>query len=163
MDGRLLLLDRKRERIGESAHWDLLRPLAQRWAAPDVYVEKGFIGTTLVVDATKAGIRIQPVSPDTDKITRSIPAANRVRAHTVFWPDWVPWLDEWMDEIAGFPSWAHDDQADSFFYAARIASAHWTPPSLAPMPGRPAFTDVDRAYEAATGITGSVDLSRADW
>jgi predicted phage terminase large subunit-like protein len=163
MDGRLLLLDRKRERIGEHAHWDLLRPLVTRWAAPDVYVERGFIGTTLVVDATKAGIRVQPVTPEKDKVTRSIPATNRLRAHTVYWPDWVDWLDEWEDEIAGFPTWAHDDQVDTLSYATRIASAHWTPPpDRQPRPNT-TRTAADRAYEAATGIRGSVDLTRADW
>jgi predicted phage terminase large subunit-like protein len=163
MDGRLLLLDRKRERIGEQAHWDLLRPLVVKWAAPDVYVEKGFIGTTLVVDATKAGIRIQPVTPETDKVTRSIPATNRVRAHTVYWPDYVPWLDEWEDEIAGFPSWAHDDQVDTLSYAARIASTSWTPPVHVPPRTNGRRTDLDRAYEAATGMSTGIDLSRADW
>jgi predicted phage terminase large subunit-like protein len=163
MDGRLLLLDRRRERIGEQDHAKLLEPLARLWAAPDVYVEKGFIGTTLVVDATKAGIRIQPVTPDTDKITRSIPAANRLRSHTVYWPDGVLWLDVWEDEIAGFPMWAHDDQADTFFYAARIASAHWTPPSKVPVRPNGHRTDMDRAYEAATGNRAGVDLTRADW
>ncbi len=163
MDGRLLLLDRRRERIGEHAHWDLLRPLVVRWAAPDVYVEKGFIGTTLVVDATKEGIRIQPVTPDKDKITRSIPAANRLRAHAVFWPDGATWLDEWEDEIAGFPSWAHDDQLDCFAYAARIVSAHWVPTSKVPPRQNGHRTDADRAYEAATGNRTAIDLSRMDW
>lgn len=162
MDGKLLLLDRRRQRVGEQAHWDFLRPLVQKWAAPDVHVEKGFIGSTLVIDATKAGVRILPVTPDSDKITRAIPAANRIRSHTVFWPDWVDWLDEWEDEIAGFPSWAHDDQVDTLAYAARIASAHWTPPAPPVRPNR-TRSDVDRAFEAATGMHEGVDLSRAEW
>lgn len=167
-NGRLLLLDRRRGRLGEEQHWDLVKPLCVRWACPDVYIEKSFISSTLVRDATAAGIRVQPVMPENDKITRSIPAANRVKAHTVHWPDYVAWLDEWEDEIAGFPAWKNDDQADTFFYAARIASAHWTPPqareagTVADRLAR-AFTPADRAYEAATGLRGEVDLSRADW
>lgn len=163
MDGRLLLLDRKRERLGESAHWSMLEPLVRLWACPDVYVEKGFIGTTMVIDATKSGVRILPVTPDTDKITRSIPAANRTRAHMTFWPEHASWLDEWEDEIAGFPTWANDDQLDTYSYAARIASAHWTPPVKTPPRPNGHRTDVDRAYEAATGQRGGVDLSRAEW
>jgi predicted phage terminase large subunit-like protein len=163
MDGKLMLLDRKRERIGEEAHYDLLAPLVTKWAAPDVHVEKGFIGTTLVVDATKAGIRILPLTADTDKITRAIPATNRIRSHTVFWPEGVDWLDEWEDEIAGFPTWAHDDQVDTLSYAARIVSTHWTPPNHVPPRPNGHRTDADRAYEALTGLTGGVDLSRAQW
>jgi predicted phage terminase large subunit-like protein len=164
MDGQLILLDRKRQRVGESDHCDFVKPLCVKWAAPDVYVEKGFIGATFIRDATMAGIRIQPVTPDTDKVTRAIPAANRIRSHTVFWPEWVIWLDEWEDEIAGFPTWAHDDQVDTFSYAARIASAHWTPPPDDPDPA-PARrrTDTDQAYEAATGLPSGVNFTTAEW
>lgn len=167
LEGQLILLDWSRERIGESAHWDLLRPLCRKWAAPDVYVERGFIGATLVIDATRAGIRVQPVSPEKDKVTRAIPATNRLRAHTVFWPAEASKLDEWCDEIAGFPTWTDDDCVDTFSYAARIASAHWTPPAVDPdrfqMIERPRQTDADRAFEAATGLPASVDFSKADW
>ena len=168
-NGRLVLLDRARGRFGEDEHWDLVRPLTVRWACPDVYVEKSFITATFVRDATMGGIRIQPLTPDKDKVTRSIPAANRVRSHTVHWPDYVGWLDEWEDEIAGFPMWAHDDQADTLFYAARIASAHWTPPQVADARTRAvraaqASTAVaDDEYRSSTGLPGHLDLSRAEW
>lgn len=163
MDGRLLLLDRRRQRVGETAHYDLLAPLCTKWAAPDVYVEKGFIGSTLIRDATMAGIRIQPLTPDKDKITRAIPASNRLRAHQVFWPDWVDWLDEWEDEIAGFPTWPNDDQTDNLSYAARISSAHWTPPPKAPPRPQPRHPDADRAFEAATGLPAEVNLNAVQW
>jgi predicted phage terminase large subunit-like protein len=167
--GRLVLLDMKRARLGEEEHWTLVAPLCKRWACPDVYVEKSFISSTLVRDATQMGLRIQPVAPDTDKITRSIPAANRVRAHTVHWPDYVGWLDEWEDEIAGFPQWAHDDMADTLFYAGRIASAHWTPPHGVAERTRDEWTiradsvAAEHAYRASTGMAGEIDLSRAQW
>ena len=166
LDGDLVLLDRSRQRIGEAAHWALIKPLCVRWACPTVYVEKGFIGSTLVIDATRAGVRVLPVTPDKDKITRALPATERLKSHTVFWPDSsaAPWCDEWCDEIAGFPTWPHDDQADVFAYAARVVSAHWSPPPVDPEPYRPVTrTADDLAFEAATGVTGGVDFSRADW
>lgn len=168
-NGRLVLLDRRRARLGEEDHWSLVEPLCRRWACPDVYVEKSFISSTLVRDATQAGIRIQPVTPDTDKLTRALPAANRVKAHTVHWPDYVDWLDEWEDEIAGFPTWPNDDQADTLSYAARVASAHWTPPvDLAVATRRAqqaarAASVANRAFESATGLNGAIDLSSAEW
>lgn len=167
--GDLILLDRRRARLGEDDHWSLVEPLCVRWACPDVYVEKSFISSTLVRDATKAGIRIQPVTPDADKITRAIPAANRLRTHTVRWPDYVDWLDEWEDEIAGFPAWPNDDQADNFAYAARIASAHWSKPlDVSALTQRSrAAAEAERVstavYEAETGLNGAIDLSRAQW
>jgi predicted phage terminase large subunit-like protein len=165
--GRLLLLDRRRARLGEEEHFKLVVPLAKRWACPDVYVEKSFISSTLVRDGTMLGLRIQPVNAESDKITRALPATGRVKSHTVAWPDYVDWLDEWEDEIAGFPVWAHDDQVDTFSYAARIASAHWTPPKGSDYHAEEAtlraLAPSHRAYEAATGMSGEVDLSRAEW
>lgn len=165
LDGQLILLDRKRMRIGEQDHAAFLLPLCRLWACPDVYVERGFIGSTLIIDATMAGIRIQPLDADTDKVTRALPATQRLASHTVFFPDPedVDWADEWADELAGFPTWAHDDQVDTFSYAARIASAHWTPPPVDPRQYAPSRTDADRAYEAATGMHAGVDLASADW
>lgn len=164
MDGKLLLLDRKRMRVAEQDHAEFVRPMCVRWAIADVYVERGFIGTALVRDATKAGIRIQPLTPATDKITRSIPAANRMRSHEVFWPDFVDWLDEWCDEIAGFPTWTNDDQTDTFSYAGHIAAAHWTPPPAPPpMPDTRQHSVDDAEFEASTGLSRPLDLSRADW
>lgn len=164
LGGELVLLDMKRARIGETGHWDLVRPLCQVWACPQVYVEKGFIGSTLVIDATKAGVRVAPVSPDTDKVTRAIPATQRVASHTVFFPADAEWLDIWTDELASFPSGAHDDMTDTFAYAARIASAHWTPPPKDPhRPAGNTRTDADLAYEASTGVSGTVDLDRTPW
>lgn len=163
LDGRLILLDRVRKRIGEQAHADMLLPLCRKWAAPDVYVERGFIGTTLIIDATKAGVRIQPLTPDKDKITRALPATQRLASHTVFWPDAADWLDEWCDEIAGFPSWTNDDQVDVFAYAARIVSAHWTPRHEKPTSPYRSPSDADLAYSASTGLPAGVDFERADW
>lgn len=166
LDGWLILLDTKRARIGEEGHWDMVKPLCQLWAAPDVYVERGFIGSTLVIDATRAGVRVQPVTPDKDKVTRALPMTQRVASHTVYFPDPTdfPHVEWAMDELAEFPQGAHDDFSDSAAYAGRIASAHWTPPrnDTAPVRAR-ATNDADRAYEASTGMTAGVDLSRADW
>lgn len=161
--GQLLLLDRVRHRVTEGAHYAMLKPLCAEWDAPDVYVEKGFIGTTLIIDATQAGVRIRPLTPEHDKVTRAIPAANRVRAHAAFFPADAVWLDEWCDEVAGFPAWAHDDQVDTFSYAARVHAAHWAPPPD-DRPERPVARNgwlVTDQIEQALG--GQVDLSSAQW
>lgn len=158
-DGELILLDRIRQRLDEGNHWKAIQPLAARWAADDIFVERGFIGTTMVVDATKARLRVQPVDPDKDKITRAIPATHRVAAHTVWFPtdadDHCPWLDEWLDELAGFPSWAHDDQVDTLTYAVRVSAAKWDPMRSVTLPREPYRQDpIADAYTAQTGATG---------
>ena len=162
-DGDLVLLDRARARIEETDHWDLVRPLRERWAADAVFVESTFISSTLVIDATASGIPVQSLTPDSDKITRALPATTRVRQHRVWFPSGVCWLDEWCDELASFPSAAHDDQVDTLSYAARVASAHWVPSDLPDVSGvGGAGGAIEQAYVAATG-GGDFDPLTADF
>lgn len=161
-DGDLILLDRARARIEETEHWDLVRPLQQRWVADSVFVEAAFIGTTFVIDATASGIPVQPLTADTDKLTRALPATSRVKAHRVWFPAGADWLDEWCDELASFPAAAHDDQVDTLSYAARVVSAHWLPMETAEQVNarRAASSDssvIEQAYAAATGGAGGLD------
>lgn len=158
-DGTLVLLDRIRQRLEEGNHWQAVQPLTARWHAQDVFVEKGFIGTTMVIDATRAGMRVQPVDPDTDKITRAIPATHRIAAHLVWFPADADWLDEWCDELAGFPSWAFDDQVDTLSYAVRITAANWNPASTEPTARPDPRPDpISDAFAAVTGTDRPVNL-----
>lgn len=166
LDGDLILLDRRRAQIGEGDHWSLVRPLIQLWVTPKVYVEKGFIGSTLIIDAAASGVHVEPVTPDKDKVTRALPATHRIKQHRVWFPARADWLDEWCDELAAFPSGQWDDQVDVLAYAARVVSAHWNPPPVDPDPRaglqtRPTADLV--AFEAATGMRGMVDFDRLDY
>lgn len=127
--GELILLDRLRERVPESSHAEFLRPLRERWLGPgDVtFIESRMFGTTLVYALGRANVPIGELEADKDKLTRAVPAADLQRAHRVFLPAHADWLDEWLDEHAEFPNGKHDDQVDTFAYAARIAHAHWLP------------------------------------
>jgi predicted phage terminase large subunit-like protein len=165
MDGQLILLDMRRARVTEADHFGMVKPLTQMYAATTVYVEKGFIGSTLIREATKAVLRVQGVDPDKDKVTRAIPAANRVRAHQAFFPANAEWLDDICDELAGFPAWVHDDFVDTFSYAERIASAYLSPPSgsAGEQPLDDDETEIVTAHRDATGYSRPLDLDRAEW
>ncbi len=126
-DGQVVLLDRVRERTAEADHWGLVRPLAERWQAPDVGVESTMMGTTLVRAAAAAGLRPFDLHADRDKITRAVPYSHLQRTGRVWLPVDAPWLDEWIGEHADFPNTAHDDQVDTGSYAARLAVAEWNP------------------------------------
>jgi predicted phage terminase large subunit-like protein len=165
LGGDLLLLDMRRAQIGEGDHWSLVKPLVQLWAAPTVYVEKGFIGSTLVIAATRAGVHVEPVTPDKDKVTRALPAAHAIKQHRYWFPGRADWLDVWTDELAAFPTGEHDDIVDVTAYAERVRMAHWTPPPVDPHPHpeRVRRTADSLAYEAATGMRGMVDFDRLDY
>jgi predicted phage terminase large subunit-like protein len=165
MSGDLILLDRARDRIAQHDHFGLVAPLRDRWGADVVYVERSFYASTLVDDARAAGVPVAEVRADTDKVTRAIPAAGRVHAGRVWFPAEAAWLDEWTDELAAFPSGAHDDQVDTLSYAARIATAQWAAPRTSPRPGlSPADRAVAAAHQAATGDgTRDLDIMHAQW
>lgn len=164
-DGLLILLDQGRQRLEEADHFGLVRPLAERWDTREVYVEKGFIGSTLVIDATRAGMRVSPVTPDKDKVTRALPAVNRVRAHRVWLPAGADWLGDWIAELAEFPSGAHDDRVDTLSYAARVMAAHWLEPENRPTPRehQKVQSPADAAYTSSVGISNLPDLDTVNW
>lgn len=142
--GDLVLLDRARARVTTGGHFDLVTPLRQRWLAPhDVtWVESAAFGTTFVYAAGRSGIPLAPLDADSDKVTRALALAGLVRQHKVWWPADADWIDEWCDELAEFPTAAHDDQVDVAAYAARVAITHWSPAS-ATAPHRRASGDDD--------------------
>lgn len=142
LDGDLLLLDRARARIGEEEHFGLARPLVERWRLDTVYVEESMISSTLVREAARAGLHVQGLKADTDKVTRALPAADRVKAGRVWLPSDAPWLDSWREEHASFPAGTHDDQVDTLAYAVRIAVTRWTS-MPAPPPVVPAARELD--------------------
>jgi predicted phage terminase large subunit-like protein len=170
-DGDLILLDRARTRVVEEDHWDVARPLVSKWALSTVFVENSFISSTMVIDATKAGIPVEPVTADTDKVTRAIPASSRLKAGRVWFPAGVDWLDVWCDELASFPAGTYDDQVDTFSYAARVVAAHWLPDETGEVVAarQREARDADgsaiaQAYEASTGgSSGGADFMSMEY
>lgn len=163
-EGDLILLDRRRARVEMGDHFAMVRPLRARWRFDVCYVEKQFYSKTLVADARAAGVPVELVTADKDKVTRAIPAAGRIHAGKAWFPAATAgcecgecpdgaWLDEWCDELAAFPAGANDDQVDTLSYAARIAAAHWVPPGppARPEPASPELARIEQAYAAATG------------
>jgi predicted phage terminase large subunit-like protein len=138
--GDLILLDLVRDRVAEAQHFELIAPLRSRWLQPGdvVYVEKGFIGTTFVYEAGRQGVPIAPLEADADKTTRALPAADRWFSGRLWLPPDAPWLVDYLDELAQFPTGTNDDQVDVTAYAARVAAAHWVqatdplPPTKSP-------------------------------
>lgn len=152
IEGDLILLGVARERVEQHDHFAMAAPLMARWGASQLYVERHFFATTLVADARDAGVPVAEVVADADKVTRAIPAAGRIHAGRFWFPAEDPLLDAVTDELASFPAGAHDDIVDVVSYAARIATAEWTPPRTQPTPGPdPHERALAAAHKAATG------------
>jgi predicted phage terminase large subunit-like protein len=157
--GNLILLDRARGHVETGDHFAMARPLRLKWQYDVLFVERQFYSKTLVEDARAAGIPVAELNADTDKVTRAIPAAARLHAGKVWWPAYevARWVEtEWEPELLAFDKGEHDDQVDTFSYAARVQAAHWLPPQpgkrfrpqIEPSKG---LAEIATAYTAATG------------
>jgi predicted phage terminase large subunit-like protein len=157
LTGDLVLLDGQQARIGETEHWDMIRPLHERWVGDVVFVESRMFGTTLVIQGTQAGVPMSELHADTDKLTRALPASARAAAGRLFFPaadTSTLCVRDLVDQLVAFPNAAHDDLVDMISYAARVVIAHWRGGQQyqRELPSeRRALTDADRAYEAHTG------------
>lgn len=137
IDGDLVLLDYNRAKVGEVNHFDLFRPLAQRWQVDTIFLEASQYGTTLVADATKSGLHITPIQAETDKFSRALPYSARCSGGRVWLPAGSLKLGAWIDEHASFPAANHDDMVDVGSLATRVAITRWAPsrpPAPSPQP-----------------------------
>lgn len=167
-DGDLILLGGDRQRIEEQQHFDMIRPVYERWKADVVFVESRMFGTTMVYEAGRAGIPVRELTADTDKITRAIPASVRMENNRLWFPteSAMPDIQSWIAELVSFPNAAHDDCVDVIAYAARVIAANWVSQAdhesyrAASRPPVAGNDDISRAHNAATG---GIDFSTARW
>ncbi|MFB4275741.1 phage terminase large subunit [Nonomuraea sp. MTCD27] len=161
-DGDLVMLDGIRVRLDPAGHWPAVRSLRERWSADVVFVESRMFGTTLVYEAAKAGVPVQELHADADKLTRALPATARADSGRLWFPpeDRFPAWQDWQDELLAFPNGVHDDVPDVVAYAARVAGAHWVPAETQRRPGVSGYDDavIEQAYAAATGNATGLDL-----
>lgn len=117
----LILLDRVRRRLEERNHFGVVKEQAEKHRLTFVGVESRMFGTTLVYEMGRwAKVPVRELVADVDKLTRAIPAQARLEAGRVWWPQGVSWLEEWESELLSFPNGVHDDQVDTFSYAALL-------------------------------------------
>lgn len=132
LDGDLVLLDYERARVGEANHYDLFRPLADRWRVDTAFVEATQHSMTLTAEATRSGLHVTPLKADADKFSRALPYSARASAGRVWLPAGSPKVDAFVTEHASFPNGSHDDLVDVGAYAVRVAITQWAPQKLPP-------------------------------
>jgi predicted phage terminase large subunit-like protein len=157
-DGDLILLDRVKAKVGEANHFDLFRPLAERWQVDTAFIEKSFHTSTLAIDATNGGLHITPIDAEGDKFSRALPYSARVSSGRVWLPAGASWTGDWVDEHSGFPNGSHDDQVDVGSYATRVAVTKWSP---VPFQGQHLRARPSRTTDPFTGP--AVDFMRTEF
>ncbi len=111
----MYLLDQVRGR------WDFpetvrqVKALTAKW--PDVLlklIEDKANGTAVIATLQRSIGGIVPENPTESKIARVQAVSPLIEAHNVHLPDpsFAPWVVDFVEEWAGFPNAAHDDQVD---------------------------------------------------
>ena len=115
-DQDLYLIDVFRKRLTFPQLKHAAVELRRRLSPDKLLIEDKSSGTALIQDLQSEGIYgVEPYkpSPGSDKLMRFAAQSIKFEAGKVFLPRHALWLDEYVQEITGFPGSKYDDQVDS--------------------------------------------------
>ena len=108
------LLSLWRGRVDFPALKRLVGSLGREWNPSAILVEDAASGQSLIQELRhESSLPIIPVKIDRDKISRAQSITPLIEAGKVFLPESAPWLADFVDELAAFPTGVHDDAVDS--------------------------------------------------
>lgn len=122
-DMELLVLHREKVRVEGPEHEGLIRKTFETLNPRFIGIERATFGTTLLQTLLRKGLKVRELKPDSDKVSRAYSAGALCEAGRAYFPRGAHWLDDWERELAMFPNSAHDDQVDTFAYAAYVLSS----------------------------------------
>ena len=80
-----------------------------------VLIEDKASGQSLVQDLERESrLPVVAIKVDTDKVARAHAVVATWEAKRIFVPEGAGWVDDFLDQLYGFPKLAHDDDVDSF-------------------------------------------------
>ncbi len=111
-ENELILLDVLRKRMEGPDHVSYLVSVWANFRPTIFYIEANGFQLSTVQSAMRAGLPIQPVTADKDKLTRALPAAAKEKAGYFYFPEGSLFKDE-EKELWSFPAGDHDDFVDT--------------------------------------------------
>lgn len=108
-------------------------------------VERVGFGLTVIQELVREGLPVIRLEPNTDKVSRALPAVARTEEHRIFIPKSAEWKDRALAQLHGFPNAANDDIVDTVSYAALML------PNLAP---RREFNGRSQKNQGSTMLSG---------
>jgi predicted phage terminase large subunit-like protein len=112
------LLDQVRGHFSFSATVAAVRTLSAKWPQAHRKLVEDKANGTAVMDTLKHEISgIIAVEPEGGKEARAHAVSAEVEAHNVYLPQTAPWVHDFIEECAAFPTGAHDDQVDAMTQA----------------------------------------------
>ncbi|WP_300394114.1 phage terminase large subunit [Henriciella sp.] len=90
---------------------------ARQYDAKDILVEKAANGEAALAQLRENWVMGVPspiaIKATSGKVERATAASYRMEAGDVFLPERAPWMDEFLQEVAGFPNGSYLDQVDA--------------------------------------------------
>ena len=117
---RRYLLDQVRGRMNFTETMNAIRDLKGRWPQTErILIEDKANGSAVIDMLTNEIPSIIPVEPKGGKVVRANAVTANVEAGNVFIPtaENADWVGDFVEEVAAFPSGAHDDQVDAMTQA----------------------------------------------
>lgn len=140
--GDLILLDLVRRKLAEGDPFDLIRPVALRWATDTTFVNKQQYPQVQRAGAT--GVHVTPLNVDPDPMGRALPAAAKQAAGRVWLPMVAPWREPFTAEFLAFPNGRFSGCVNALALVVNAAATRWVPQTSAPtVPSRPADDSID--------------------
>lgn len=121
----LITLDITKQRLEGPDQLPMLQSIWMQYRPSQMHIESVGYQLALIQQARRAGLPILPITPDKDKIARALLVSARMKAGTVYFPTYAPWMrgEEGLEaELLGFPAMKHDDQVDVMAYAAYVVA-----------------------------------------
>ena len=120
MGAEKYLLDQVRARMDFTATIQAIRTLSAKWpTATAKLIEDKANGPAIIATLKRELQGLIPVNPQGSKEARLSAVAPQIEAGNVYLPDpsTSPWVHDFIEEMAGFPNGAHDDQVDALSQA----------------------------------------------
>lgn len=109
------LLDQMRERAGFARSCQMMRDLTARWPQAVAKLVEDKANGPAILNALRSTVGgLIPVEPEGSKYARAEAVTPFVEARNIWLPsaELAPWVSDLVEEAAGFPNAAHDDQVD---------------------------------------------------
>jgi len=118
--GDFYLLDQVRDRMDIIGTMQSIRTLTTKWpAATAKLIEDKANGPAVITMLRREIPGLVPVEPQGGKVVRAQAITPYIESGNVWLPrpQWANWLHDFLEELASFPSGAHDDQVDAMTQA----------------------------------------------
>lgn len=119
VDRDLILWDRERVQFEGPDLAPFIRRIYFEQRPSLIGIERLGHGLQIIQELVREGLPIIRLEPDTDKVSRALPACARYEEHRIYHPQGPQWVgEEWEHELLVFPNGKNDDQVDTVAYAA---------------------------------------------